>query len=63
MAQSKFKISVPILYTPVCNIQQGSEVSKLLHQVELIIWDEALMAHKLCFIFYIYKPSKIHNRV
>jgi len=46
---SKFKIPVPTLDTSVCNIQQGSEVSELLQKAELIIWDEAPMAHKFCF--------------
>ena len=48
-AHSKFKIPVPTLDTSVCNIQQGSEVSKLLEKAELIIWDEAPMTHKFCF--------------
>ena len=46
---SKFKIPVPTLENSVCNIEQGSEASELLKRAELIIWDEAPMAHKFCF--------------
>ncbi|XP_027934329.1 ATP-dependent DNA helicase PIF1-like [Vigna unguiculata] len=46
---SKFKIPVPTLDNSICNIEQGSEASELLKKVELIIWDEAPMAHKYCF--------------
>jgi len=48
-AHSKFKIPVPTLDNSVCNIEQGSEASELLKKAELIIWDEAPMAHKYCF--------------
>ena len=46
---SKFKISIPPLDNSICNIEQGSETSELLKKAELIIWDEAPMAHKYCF--------------
>jgi len=46
---SKFKIPVPTLEHSICNISQGSEASELLKKAELIIWDEAPMAHKFCF--------------
>ena len=46
---SKFKIPVPTLDNSVYNIEQGSEASELLKKAELIIWDEAPMAHKYCF--------------
>jgi len=46
---SKFKIPVPTLENSVCNIEKGFEASELLKKVELIIWDEAPMAHKFCF--------------
>ena len=46
---SKFKISVPIYENSTCNIHQGSELTELLNQTSLIIWDEAPMAHKFCF--------------
>uniref|UniRef100_A0A0R0EHY4 ATP-dependent DNA helicase n=1 Tax=Glycine max TaxID=3847 RepID=A0A0R0EHY4_SOYBN len=48
-AHSKFKISVPIFEDSTCNILQGSQLAELLNQTNLIIWDEAPMAHKFCF--------------
>ncbi|KAG4912135.1 hypothetical protein JHK86_052568 [Glycine max] len=48
-AHSKFKIPVPIFKDSTCNIHQGSELTELLNQTSLIIWDEAPMAHKFCF--------------
>jgi len=46
---SKFKILIPTLDNSICNIKQGSEIAELLNQAELIILDEAPMAHKYCF--------------
>jgi len=46
---SKFKILVPTLEHYVCNITKGSELSDLMKLANLIIWDEAPMAHKYCF--------------
>jgi len=46
---SKFKILVPTLEHFVCNITKGSELSDLMKLANLIIWDEAPMAHKYCF--------------
>ena len=48
-AHSKFKIPVPIFEDSTCNILQGSQLAELLNQTNLIIWDEAPMAHKFCF--------------
>jgi len=48
-AHSKFKIPVPIFEDLTCNILQGSQLAELLNQTNLIIWDEAPMAHKFCF--------------
>ena len=48
-AHSKFKIPVPIFEDSICNIFQGSQLAELLNQTNLIIWDEAPMAHKFCF--------------
>ena len=48
-AHSKFKIPVPIFQDSTCNILQGSQLAELLNQTNLIIWDEAPMAHKFCF--------------
>jgi len=46
---SKFKIPVLTLELFVCNITKGSELSKLMKLANLIIWDEAPMAYKICF--------------
>ncbi|KAH1203302.1 ATP-dependent DNA helicase PIF4 [Glycine max] len=48
-AHFKFKIMVPIFEDSTCNILQGSQLAELLNQTNLIIWDEAPMAHKFCF--------------
>ncbi|RZC11653.1 hypothetical protein D0Y65_011732, partial [Glycine soja] len=48
-AHSRFKIPVPIFEDSTCNIHQGTKLAELLNQTSLIIWDEALMAHKFCF--------------
>jgi len=46
---SKLKIFVPIFEDSTCNINQGTQLAKLLNEASLIIWDEAPMAHKFCF--------------
>jgi len=46
---STFKILVSTLHNPVCNIFQGFELSQLLKQDNLIIWDKAPMTHKYYF--------------
>ncbi|CAJ2662432.1 unnamed protein product [Trifolium pratense] len=46
---SKFKIPIPILEKDICKIDKGSDVAELLKLTQLIIWDEAPMAHKFCF--------------
>jgi len=46
---SKFRIPIPTIDNSICNIEQGSKAAKLLKVVDLIIWDEAPMAYKLCF--------------
>ncbi|KAG4990661.1 hypothetical protein JHK87_024118 [Glycine soja] len=49
IAHSKLKIPVSIFEDSTCNILQGSQLAELLNQTNLIIWDEAPMAHKFCF--------------
>ena len=49
IAHSKLKIPVPIFEYSTCYILQGSQLAELLNQTNLIIWDEAPMAHKFCF--------------
>ncbi|PNY03362.1 ATP-dependent DNA helicase PIF1 [Trifolium pratense] len=48
-AHSKFKIPIPILEKDICKIDKGSDLAELLKLTQLIIWDEAPMAHKFCF--------------
>ncbi|XP_050887974.1 uncharacterized protein LOC127093115 [Lathyrus oleraceus] len=46
---SMFKIPIPMLESSTCGIEQKCDCAKLLNISKLIIWDEALMAHKYCF--------------
>ena len=48
-AHSRFHIPININEDSTCNIQQGSDLSELLRQTKLIIWDEAPMVHRHCF--------------
>lgn len=49
ITHSKFKILVPTLETSIYNIDKKDEFADLLKVTNLIIWDEASMAHKFCF--------------
>ncbi|XP_058751306.1 uncharacterized protein LOC131624371 [Vicia villosa] len=49
IAHSKFKIPVPTLDNSTCNIDKNTEHSQLFETTDVIIWDEAPMAHKNCF--------------
>src|SRR6266542_4779432 len=48
-AHSKFKILIPIIETSTLNISKNSELADLIRMAKLIIWNEALMAHKYTF--------------
>ncbi|KAF7827148.1 ATP-dependent DNA helicase PIF1 [Senna tora] len=48
-AHSRFCIPIDISEVSICNIKQGSDLSELLFETKLIIWDEAPMANKYCF--------------
>lgn len=48
-AHSKLKIPVPTLDNSMCNIEPKDDHAEMLRQTQLIIWDEAHMAHKHCF--------------
>ncbi|XP_058741078.1 uncharacterized protein LOC131613424 [Vicia villosa] len=48
-AHSKFKIPVPTLDNSTCNIDKNTKHSQLFEATDVIIWDEAPMAHKNCF--------------
>jgi len=45
-AHSKFKMPVPTFDNSTCNIDHDSDMTELLRQTKLIIWDEAPMAHR-----------------
>ena len=44
-AQSTFGIPIPIFNTSTCSIKANSKLGQLILTTELLIWDEALMAH------------------
>ncbi|XP_021979942.1 uncharacterized protein LOC110876070 [Helianthus annuus] len=48
-AHSRFHIPLNLTEDSVCNIKPENDVSKLLHETKLIIWDEAPMVHKHAF--------------
>ncbi|KAF7812479.1 ATP-dependent DNA helicase PIF4-like [Senna tora] len=48
-AHSRFVIPLHCNENSTCNIVQGSDLANLLIHTELIISDEAPMAHKVCF--------------
>ncbi|XP_010534710.1 PREDICTED: uncharacterized protein LOC104810215, partial [Tarenaya hassleriana] len=48
-AHSRFKIPLNVHDTSTCDIKQGTMLAELLASTELIIWDEAPMAHRQTF--------------
>jgi len=46
---SRFKIPIDLHDESTCNITQQMKVVKLVHKVDLIIWDDALMMHHRAF--------------
>jgi hypothetical protein len=49
-AHSRFKIPCDNLYeTTTCNIKRGTMLCELIQAASLIIWDEALMTHRIAF--------------
>ncbi|XP_019058078.1 PREDICTED: uncharacterized protein LOC104814022 [Tarenaya hassleriana] len=48
-AHSRFKIPLNVHDTSTCDIKQGTMLAELLARTELIIWDEAPMAHRHTF--------------
>ncbi|XP_058774789.1 uncharacterized protein LOC131649060 [Vicia villosa] len=48
-AHSKFKLPVPCVENSTCKINFNDDSAGLLREANLIIWDEAPMAHKYCF--------------
>ncbi len=48
-AHSKFRIPIAIHEDSVCNFSLQSPEAQYLKEIDLILWDEAPMAHKHCF--------------
>nr|GEW23270.1 ATP-dependent DNA helicase PIF1-like [Tanacetum cinerariifolium] len=48
-AHSRFVIPLELLENSTCAIKQNTHLAELMQQVELIIWDEALMTQKYTF--------------
>ena len=48
-AHSRFKIPIDITAASVCNLPLQSDAAKLVRAADLIVWDEAPMAHKFCY--------------
>ncbi|XP_038709423.1 uncharacterized protein LOC120004225 isoform X1 [Tripterygium wilfordii] len=48
-AHSRFKIPIDIHEESSCHIKKGTQLAHLLNKTNLIVWDEAPMAHRLCF--------------
>ncbi len=48
-AHSRFKIPIDLHDESTCNITQHMKVAKLVHKVDLIIWDEPPMMHRRAF--------------
>ncbi|KNZ75205.1 hypothetical protein J132_03926 [Termitomyces sp. J132] len=45
-AHSRFIIPIPALDTSIANIKRGTQLSQLLLQTKVVIWDEVPMQHK-----------------
>ncbi|XP_022027109.2 uncharacterized protein LOC110928403 [Helianthus annuus] len=48
-AHSRFRIPLNLTEDSVCHIKPDGDVARLLHETNLIIWDEAPMVHKHAF--------------
>jgi hypothetical protein len=48
-AHSRFKISCDLDDTPTYNIKRGTMLAELIQSTSLVIWDEALMTHRVAF--------------
>ena len=49
-AHSIFKIPIQIFDDSTCNINVTSDLAELIRKADIIIWDEAVMAHKHLFM-------------
>ena len=48
-AHSRFKIPYDLEEGVVCDIKRGSMLAELIKKTSLVIWDEALMTHRIAF--------------
>nr|ADB85380.1 putative retrotransposon protein [Phyllostachys edulis] len=48
-AHSRFKIPIDVDETSICDIKRGTMLAELIKTACVVIWDEALMAHRKCF--------------
>ena len=48
-AHSLFKIPLLLDHDSTCNVNKNSEIADLIRLADVIIWDEAVMAHKHIF--------------
>ncbi|XP_077246007.1 uncharacterized protein LOC143885840 [Tasmannia lanceolata] len=48
-AQSRFQIPLKLDETSTCSIAQKTDIAKLIKKIDLVIWDEAPMAHRHVF--------------
>ena len=44
-AHSRFKIPIPYHESSVCSTLKNSPLAELIHEADLVIWDEAPMQH------------------
>ncbi|CAA7052652.1 unnamed protein product [Microthlaspi erraticum] len=49
-AHSRFGIPINPHETSTCNMEKGGDLANLVKEASLIIWDEAPMMHKHCFV-------------
>lgn len=47
-SHSRFKIPIDTDESSVCDIRRGTMLADLIKTASLVIWDEALMAHRRC---------------
>jgi ATP-dependent DNA helicase PIF1 len=48
-AHSRFRIPLDIHEDSICSVPPSSDLSQLLQQAVLVIWDEVPMQHRYCF--------------
>ncbi|XP_071704720.1 uncharacterized protein [Rutidosis leptorrhynchoides] len=48
-AHSRFKLPLQLNDEAMCNVRKKTNLGTLLHQADLIVWDEAQINDKLCF--------------